>query len=134
MDGEHFSKKVRERLGNNRYVTKISPRQISFTDGFRAMLVHEIEEAMAEGDCDINVVIKQTILSIGIDPELFDSSRIASIRSTIRGMITRPPVRMEASEEGAADAKRLERLEGTVLYMQQEMEYIKKTLSKRDTR
>lgn len=130
---EHFSKRVRERLGANRYVANISSYKISFTDEFRVMLVHEIEEAMAEGDCDINVVIKQTILRIGIDPELLDSSRIASIRSTIRGMITRSPVRMEASKDGATDAKRLERLEGTVLYIQQEMEYIKKILSKRDT-
>lgn len=130
--GEHFTKKVRERLGANRYVAKISPNQISFTDEFRVMAVQEIEEAMTTGACDINSVIRQTLSRIGIDPELIDSGRIASIRSSIRGMVVKT-ARAEATGDGVADAKRLERLEGQILYMQQEMEFIKKILSRADT-
>jgi|GEM_PF-4231270 len=131
MDGEHFTKQVRERLGANRYIAKISPKQISFTDEFRIMVAREIEEAMATGACDVNNVIKQTLSRVGIDPELIDSGRIASIRSSIRSMVVKT-ARVEATGDGAADTKRLERLEIQILYMQQEMEFIKKILSRAD--
>ena len=129
MDGEHFTKKVREQLSANKYVAKISPKQISFTDEFRVMVAREIAEAMATGACDINNVIRQALSRVGIDPELIDSGRIASIRSSIRGMVVKT-ARAEASSDGVADTKRIERLEGEILYMQQEMEFIKKILSK----
>jgi hypothetical protein len=131
MDGDHFTEKVRERLSANRYVAKISPNQISFTDEFRIMMAREIEEAVAAGACDINNMIRQTLSRVGIDPGLIDSGRIASIRSSIRGMVAKTG-RVEATGDGAADAKRLQRLEGQILYMQQEMEFIKKILSGAD--
>lgn len=132
MDGEHFSKRVRERLSTNRYVAKISPNQISFTDEFRVMLAQEIEEAISAGPCDINKIISQTLSRIGINPGLIDSGRIASIRSSVRSMVVKPVRTVEATGDGITDAKRLQRFESQLLYMQQEMEFIKKILLRAD--
>lgn len=132
MAGEHFTKRTRNQLSANRYVAKISPYQISFTDEFRFLLVREIEEEVKnKGQCDINNVIKQVLSRVGIDPKLLDSGRIASIRSSIRSMVGKTES-VEGTGEKTTDAKRLEQLQSQVLYMQQELEFIKKILLKAD--
>ena len=123
-----------EQLRSNRYTYKVTTSKIFFTAEFKEAFYQKRQEGLA---------LKETILALGYDPEVLGAKRIDGISHLInkavregKGFTEGIKPRTSILDEECPDLTRENflKMQHELLYMRQELEFLKKISSLRDIR
>lgn len=129
MTRQHFTDQEMEQLRKNPYTYAITPGTISFTKEFK----ERFYKAFCEGSLP-----RQIMDDCGYDTSILGKDRITGIRASIvREYDTfgrfcdgrKPPVPKNSATVGSSDETSLRQLQHRVEYLEQEIEFLKKTFS-----
>ena len=140
MGMRYFTDEEREILRRNPYTYKVTNWQIFFKIGFKEEFVKRYQSGMTP---------REVLYSLGYDPDIFGEHRLADIRKNIlkqakRGTGFTEGPRGKASDymlkpimDAPSDTVSKEAfidMQHEILYLKQEIEFLKKISSLRDTK
>ena len=133
---EKFTPRQMDLLKKNEYTYEVTESQIFFTKAFK-----EKFWAMYQG----GMTPRQIVTELGYDPDILGTKRLSGIQLTIKKQANRPggftegkghrrtlESAMEGIEENP-DRETIVRMQHEILFLRQEMEFLKKISSIRNT-
>ena len=111
-------------LSENLWVRKVTPKLIRYTDEFK----EEFLRQHAQGKTNREIVI-----SLGFDPEMLGISRVQGMWMTVKDYAAKKQIDAPGPEiptvSGSSTTAQLKRMQHKLSYMEQQIEFIKKTIS-----
>lgn len=123
-DWKFFTPEEVKILGENLWVKKVTPKLIRYTDEFKEEFLRQHKQGKTS---------RQIIESLGFDPKILGRSRIEGIQITCKDYALRNQERLgengaETPVSGSSISAQMKRMQHKLSYMEQQIEFIKKTI------
>jgi len=125
-----FSPEEMKILSENLWVKKVTPKMLIFTDAFK----EEFSRLYRQGNTS-----RAVIEELGFDPEMLGRTRVEGIQLIVKDYIAKKQFSDESPDipvvSGSSVTSQLKRMQHKLSYMEQQIEFIKKTiLAEREAR
>jgi len=119
-----FSPEEVKKLSENLWVRNVTPKLIRYTDEFK----EEFLRLRSQGKTS-----RQIVEELGFDPEILGRSRVEGIQLVVKDYAAKKQYGDENPENsvvsGSSMTSQMKRMQHKLSYMEQQIEFIKKTIS-----
>jgi len=110
-------------LSENLWVRKVTPKLIRYTDEFKEEFLRQYKEGKTS---------REIVVSLGFDPTVLGRTRIEGIQLCCKDYALKKQINEENPEfptvSGSSTNAQLKRMQHKLNYMEQQIEFIKKTI------